>query len=165
MKVLRVLGWILGGLIALGVIALFLPRFVSDGPLGPIPGGPLRSGDYYELPVSDWSFAADVKEIELQLESQELSRTTWILVRDGAAYVPCSLGFPPGKSWYEAAQRDGRALLRIEGKRYPVTLTRDDDPTLLEFAAAEVRRKYGNPPSSDAGVMFFRVGSRAMPGG
>jgi len=164
-KVLRVIGWILGVIVVLAVVAFFAPRFISDGPLGPIVGGPLRSGDTYELPVSDWSFAADVKEIALQLESQRISRTTWILVRDGAAYVPCSLGFPPGKSWYNDAQQDGRAVLRIDGKRYPVTLTRDDDPTLAEFARAEVTRKYGSMPPSDGGVMFFKLTSRAMSGG
>jgi hypothetical protein len=163
--VLRVIAWILGVSIVLGVVAFFAPRFIHDGPVGPIPGGPLRSGELYELPVSDWSFATDVKEIALQLESQRISRTTWILVRDGAAYVPCSLGFPPGKSWYRDAQQDGRALLRIEGKRYPVTLTRDDDPALAELARGEVTRKYGNAPPSDAGVMFFRVTSRAPAGG
>jgi hypothetical protein len=130
-----------------------------------IPGGPLRAGELFELPVSDWSFAADVGEIELQLESQTISRTTWILVRGGAAYVPCSLGSPPGKTWHKAAQVDGRAILRIAGKRYPVTLTRDDDPSLPEFARAEVTRKYGNIPPGTAGVMFFAVASRAPSGG
>jgi hypothetical protein len=102
-----------------------------------------------------------VKEIELQLESQGRSRTTWILVRHGAAWVPCSLGFPPGKTWYVDAQRDGRAILRIDGKRYPVTLTRDDDPSLAEFASTEVARKYVHGPPGNAGAMFFRIESRA----
>ena len=161
MKILRVVGWLLGGVVALGGVAFFAPRFVHDGPLGPIPGGPLRAGELFVFPVSDWSFATDLAEIELQLESQKLSRTTWILVRNGAAYVPCSLGFPPGKSWYKSAQQDGRALLRIEGKRYPVTLTQDDDASLADFARGEVTRKYGNAPPSNAGVLFFRVKSRA----
>jgi hypothetical protein len=164
MKALRVFGWSLGVLVALGVAVYFGAR-LHDGPLGPIPGGPLRSGDPFALPVSDWSFAVDVGEIELQLESQSLSRTTWILVRDGAAYIPCSLGFPPGKQWYVHAQQDGRATLRIEGKRYAVTLTQDEDPSLAEFARAEVTRKYGSPPPSDAGVLFFKVTSRAASGG
>jgi hypothetical protein len=161
MRALRVVGWILGGLVALAVLAFFAPRFVSDGPVGPIPGGPLRSGEFYDFPVSDWTFATDVPEIALQLASEDISRTTWILVKDGAAYVPCSLGFPPGKRWYNDAQRDGRATLRIDGKRYPVTLAKDDDPSLPEFARAEVQRKYGNVPPSEAGVLFFRVTSRA----
>jgi len=161
MKLLATIGKVLATLAVLGVVAFFAPRFAHDGPLGPIPGGPLRAGELFELPVSDWSFATDVAEIELQLESQRHSRMTWILVRDGAAYVPCSLGFPPGKSWYRDAQADGRAVLRIEGKRYPVTLTKDDDPSLADFARAEVTRKYGNPPPGEGGAMFFRVASRA----
>ena len=164
MKALKVLGWILGVLLALGASVYFGAR-LHDGPLGPIPGGPLRSGDPFVLPVSDWSFALDVGEIELQLESQNVSRTTWILVKDGVAYIPCSLGFPPGKKWYVHAQQDGRAVLRIEGKRYPVTLTKDEDPSFAEFALAEVTRKYGSPPPSDAGVLFFKVTSRAASGG
>jgi hypothetical protein len=162
MKVLGTIGKVLAALLALGVVAFFAPRFVHDGPLGPIPGGPLRAGAVFELPVSDWSFATDVGEIELQLASQRISRTTWILVRDGAAFVPCSLGAPPGKTWYVDAQADGRATLRIAGKRYPVTLTKDDDPSLADFARSEVTRKYGRAPSSDAGVLFFRVTSRPL---
>lgn len=160
MAVLRVLGKLLVALVVLGIVGFFAPRFVSDGPLGPIPGGPLRAGALVDSPVTDWSFASEVKEIELQLESQGKSRTTWILVRSGSAYVPCSLGFPPGKTWYEVAQRDGRAILRIDGKRYPVQLTRDDDPALIDFARAEVKRKYTSGPPGNAGEMFFRVESR-----
>jgi hypothetical protein len=151
--------------VGLAALGFFAPRFVHDGPLGPIPGGPLRSGELFDLPVSDWSFATDVAEIELQLASERVSRTTWILVRDGGAFVPCSLGFPPGKNWYRAAQVDGRALLRIDGRRYPVTLTRDDDASLPDFARAEVTRKYGRVPPSEAGVLFFRVSSRAAADG
>jgi hypothetical protein len=161
MKLLRnvVLGVMaLALLAAAGVFAL---RFVHEGPLGMFPGGPLRGGDLFAFPVSDWSFAADVKEIELQLASQRISRTTWILVRDGAAYVPSG----GSARWPALAQRDGRALLRIEGTRYPVTLAQDEDPTLLEFARAEVQRKYGRAPSTDGEVVFFKVKSRAAQGG
>ena len=41
------------------------------------------------------------------------------------------------------------------------TLTRDDDPTLAAFARPEVERKYGAPPSTEAGVLFFRLASRS----
>ena len=160
MKALRILVGILVGLAVAGVALYFGARF-HDGPLAMIPGGPLRSGDWVEAPPADWSFAKELGEIELQLESQQISRTTWILVRDGVAYIPCSLSFPPGKNWYEEAQRDGRAILRIEGRRYRVLLTRDDDPTLAGFARPEVERKYGAPPPSGAGVLFFRVMDRS----
>lgn len=148
---------VLAGLVG----ALFFGARLHDGPLAILPGGPLASGDWVEPPIADWRFATDLGEIELQLEAQSTSRTTWILVRDGTAYVPCSLGFPPGKSWYRDAQRDGRAVLRVEGRRHRVTLVRDEDPGLLAFAQAEVERKYGGAPPSDAGVLFFRIEPRA----
>jgi hypothetical protein len=163
MGVLRWLLRIVVGVIALVAILFFAAR-LHDGPLGPIPGGPLAAGVEVSEPVSDWSFATDVDEIELQLTSQGRSRITWVLVHEGQAYVPCSLGFPPGKTWYKEAAKDGRAVLRIEGKRYPVMLTKLDDAAAQQMEAtvrAEVTRKYGQAPSSDAGFWLFRVTSRA----
>jgi hypothetical protein len=146
-------------LLVLGALVYYGAR-LGDGPLGPIPGGPLRKGELVAEPVADWSFAKDVPEIELQLASQGLSRVTWILVRDGQAYIPCSLGFPPGKTWYRFAAEDGRATLRIEGRLYPLTLTRVEDASFEQALRAEVPRKYPRLPPTDAGVWFFRVASR-----
>lgn len=143
------------------VALLFLAARFHDGPLGPIPGGALASGALVVEPVADWSFARDIQEIELQLASEDGSRTVWILVDGGRAYVPCTLGFPPGKRWYRAAAQDGRATLRIEGRRYPVTLTKTDDAALAEWMRAEVERKYGRVPPGDAGVWIFAVSSRS----
>ena len=112
-------------------------------------------------PVADWSFARDVQEVELQLASESRSRTVWVLVHQGQAYVPCSLGFPPGKRWHEDADQDGRAMLRIDGRRYPVTLKRTDDPALGDALRAEVQRKYTNVPSTSGGVWIFQVTSRS----
>ncbi|MBM4382010.1 MAG: hypothetical protein FJ091_01450 [Deltaproteobacteria bacterium] len=161
MKVLRWLAKALFALVVLALVAVFAPRFFTDGPLGPIPGGPLKAGELFEFPVSDWSFAADVKQIEFQLENESISRTSWILVRGGVAYVPCGACEPPMKRWQLAAQADGRALLRIEGKLYPARLTRDDDASLREFARGEVMRKYGVDASGAGTTLFFRVDSRA----
>jgi hypothetical protein len=160
MAIIRWLVRILAALVALVVLLLFGARF-HDGPLGPIPGGPLASGELVAEPVSDWSFARDVKEIELQLASQERSRTVWLLVHEGQAYVPCSLSFPPGKRWHKLADKDGRATLRIQGRRFPVTLSRTDDPALGDALRAEVVRKYGNNvPPEGGGVWIFQVASR-----
>lgn len=160
MRTIRLLVATLAGLLLLG-LAVFFGARLHDGPLAIIPGGPLVAGEPVETPTTDWRFAKDVGEIELQLDSQSTSRTTWILVRDGTAWIPCSLSFPPGKRWYREAERDGRARLRIEGRLYRVELLRDDDPTLPDFARPEVERKYGAPPPTDAGVLFFRVTSRS----
>ncbi|MEO6025917.1 MAG: hypothetical protein ABIR79_03505, partial [Candidatus Binatia bacterium] len=98
MVVLRWVMRIVGGLVVLIALGFFGARF-HDGPLGPIPGGPLVGGDAIAGPVTDWAFAADVQEIELQLLSQSRSRTTWIIVKDGKAYIPAATEFPPGKTW------------------------------------------------------------------
>ena len=162
MSLLRWLLRIVVGLAALVALLFFAAR-LHDGPLGPIPGGPLEAGAEVTEPVADWSFVKDIGEVELQLASQGRSRTTWILFHEGKAYVPCSLGFPPGKSWHHDAAADGRAILRIEGKRYPVTLTKLDDAAvqqLAETVRAEVTRKYGQVPPGDAGVWLFQIASR-----
>ncbi len=160
MRVLRILGALVVALVLILLLAFVGARF-HDGPIALIPGGPLASGELVSEPVSDWSFAAPVGEIELQLVQDDISRTTWILVKDGRAFIPCSLGFPPGKSWYRRADRDGRAIVRIQGKRYPVTLQRIQDPALEGELEAIVGSKYGGGPPTDAGVWFFSVESRA----
>jgi hypothetical protein len=162
MSLLRWLLRIVVGLAALVALLFFAAR-LHDGPLGPIPGGPLEAGAEVTEPVADWAFVKDIAEVELQLASQGSSRTTWILFHEGQAYVPCSLGFPPGKSWHHAAAADGRAVLRIEGKRYPVTLTKLDDAAVQQLAdtvRSEVTRKYGEVPPGDAGVWLFQISSR-----
>ncbi|HXK22557.1 MAG TPA: DUF2255 family protein [Myxococcota bacterium] len=161
--------WLLRLVVALVIFValLFVGARFHDGPLGPIPGGAFASGEVVAEPVSDWSFARDVPEIQLQLASEDASRTVWILVDDGKAYVPCATGFPPGKRWYKHAAQDGRATLRIEGRRYPVTLTRTQDAALAERLRAEVQRKYKRLPPGESEVWVFSVASRgdgAAPG-
>jgi hypothetical protein len=159
-RILRIIGWSLVGIVGLLVLLAFGARF-HDGPVGLFPGGPLEAGTLEASPVADWGFAQGENTIELQLLSQQRSRTTWILVQDGAAFIPCAIGFPPGKTWHEYAVQDGRALLRIAGRRYPVTLERVEDPTLSAALTERAKEKYGSrTPRSDAGVWFFRVSSR-----
>lgn len=159
-KILKGLG-IVVFLIAVGVAALFAFARFHDGPIALIPGGPLLKGELVTAPVADWSFAKDVPEIELQLAYQKTSRTTWVLVKDGAAYVPCSLAFPPGKRWYKDADQDGAATVRIEGKLYPVTLVRVKDDALRKELGQVALSKYMNgarPPEGE--VWFFALEPR-----
>ncbi len=163
MTALRWLLRIFAVLVALIALVFFGARF-HDGPLGPIPGGALAAGELVREPVADWSFAKETGEIELQLESQSRSRTVWFFVLDGKAYIPCSLDFPPGKNWHHKAVEDGRAALRIDGKRYPVVLTKLDDAAaqqIGEAARAELTRKYGELPPGEGGAWLFSVTSRA----
>src|SRR5215468_6056467 len=106
---MTVLRWLFRWLVRIGITLvvlialLYLGARFHDGPVGPIPGGPLASGQAVDEPVGDWSFAKDTGEIELQLASQRQSRTVWFFVLDGKGYVPCSLDFPPGKRWHHQA--------------------------------------------------------------
>lgn len=157
--VVKIIGGAVAALVAL-VALLFVAARFHDGPLAVIPGGPLVAGELVADPVVDWRFAEDVQEIELQLADEDTSRTVWILVSDGRAFVPCSLSFPPGKRWYRAAEQDGRAVVRVNGKRYPVTLDRISDPALEQRLAEVTRAKYERVPPTDGGVWFFSITSR-----
>ncbi len=159
MRILKILGGIVAVLL-LAVAATFVAARFHDGPISAIPGGPLTSGERVSSPVADWGFAASVETIELQLAEDDTSRTTWILVSDGRAYIPCSLGLPPGKTWHFRADQDGRAVVRILGKRYQVTLTRVSNSTLESELRTVVSSKYGGDSRSDTGVWFFLLDSR-----
>jgi hypothetical protein len=139
---MTVVRWIVRIVVALVVLVVLVAvgaRF-HDGPVGPLPGGPLASGPLVE-PVPDWAFVTNVQEIELQLESQSKSRTTWIIVVNGKAYVPAATEYPPGKTWHRAALEDGRAVVRIAGKRYPVTLTKVEDQAVIDKVVDAASKK------------------------
>lgn len=141
--------------VALG-LTFFVARFL-DGPIAIIPGGPLESGDLVTDANVDWAQFKDVQEIEF--ESDGRSRITWIIVQDDTAYIPASLGFPPGKTWHKDILDDPSATLRINGKRYPVTLTRVDDEAQKLAVGEALLEKY-TPPPSDAGFWVFRIDER-----
>ena len=162
MTLLRWLVRIVTVVVALFALLYFGARF-HDGPLGPIPGGPLSAGQAVTEPIPDWSFAKDTGEIELQLASQRQSRTVWFFVLDGKGYVPASLDYPPGKTWHHQAVANGTATLRIDGKLYPVTLTKLDDAIAKQMGdrvRTELSRKYGELPQGERGAWLFQVDSR-----
>jgi hypothetical protein len=143
--VLRVVNWIVSllAVVASGLLVVALAARMSDGPLGPFPGGPLKKGPIAARPVSDWTFAADVPRMELQLLQPPRSRTTYLLVHDAKLYVPAGfLDVPIWKQWPEQAVADGRAIVRIEGKRYGTRAVRVTDPDLFAALARLAGEKY-----------------------
>lgn len=130
----------------------------GDGPMAVFPGGPLSSGDWVEETEIDWSFASAIEEIEL--ESGGSSRTTWIAVLDGKAYVPCSLDFPPFKTWHKEALKDPKAVVRVEGKRYRRSLQKVEDADLQTQLEAIIEEKYSGSPG-DGGTWFFHLAPAA----
>jgi hypothetical protein len=144
--------------LALLVGVVVLAARYSDGPLGPLPGGMLESGPFVTQPVADWTFATDVEEIEMQLDVQSKSRTTWVIVEDGKAYIPAAAAFPPGKTWHRVALEDGRAVLRIDGRRYPVQLAKVDDLAVQAAVRKVAEAKYPSRPAGE--IWLFSVTSR-----
>jgi hypothetical protein len=163
MKILRGLAVLVLVAIALLVAVGVAARF-SDGPIGMFAGGPFTSGEWVDDPDVDWSFVRDVPEVELQLVEPPRSRITWILEHDGAAYVACGfINIPLWKQWPHEAMVDGRAILRVGGRRYPVEAMRVDDPALYATVAAEFAAKYpvaGGELTDPSNVWMFRLDHR-----
>jgi hypothetical protein len=143
-----------------GVVALTARR--ADGPIGPFPGGPFRSGDFGDAASVDWSALSDVPTIELQLLAPLRSRTTWLLVQGGVPYVPCA--FPTLtwlKHWPRELERDARVVIRIRGKRYRMRAVRvtDSDEWRKAVDISQLKYHHGRPSSTDD-VWYFRLEAR-----
>ena len=142
---------ILGGLVALVVIAIALllvgARF-ADGPLAIVAGGPFTSGERQTGPEPDWRFLKDRPTVEFQLIEPPRSRNTFVMIHDGRVFIPS--GYMTtwyGKLWKHwpfQAEKDPRALLRVDGKIYERTLVRLTEGPDLEPVLAELSRKYGD---------------------
>jgi hypothetical protein len=164
MKFVKSIGKIAAVLIA-GIGLLFFAARFNDGPVGIIPGGPFTSGEMTDFRVMKWQQFVHPETIELQLDGDDTSRTTWVVVRNSRAYIPASLGFPPGKSWHLRAKEDGHAVIRMAGDLYKVRLDLLSDSETEADLAKIVAKKYGGGPPSDAGVWFFRLRSMVpLPG-
>ncbi len=183
MRILRWLGIALVALVAVPVGIGVVARF-SDGPIGPFPGGPLRTGTLVSEPDVDWSFAHG-REIELQLVEPAGSRIVGGMVHEGQLFAVCDLGFLARrlpdttmgwmlspiyrlKRWHEHALRDGRAVVRIGSKRYERQAVRVTDPELLATLRSiveEMANQYFSSPPLDVptdpdAIWFFRMDPR-----
>ncbi|MCE2540750.1 MAG: hypothetical protein J4G16_10270, partial [Acidobacteria bacterium] len=118
-RVLIVVGCLLSIPVAAVTTAAVKQRF-ADGPNRLFSGGPLVAGELHAGPEPDWSFVRDIPTIELQLLDPPRSRRIWTTEHDGRLYVWSGyMGTAVGrlwKRWPVQAERDGRAVLRIEGK-------------------------------------------------
>ena len=160
MKVLRWLA-IGFGVLIVGLVCTAVAARFADGGIGPFPGGPLVAGRLIDAPVRDWSFVDPVREIQLQLVVPPRSRTTWILLHEGGAYIPCGLpNLRLWKKWPHEALEDGRALVRIEGKRYGVELVRINDDGLRRELARALETKYSVDRQYAERVWFFKLDAR-----
>ncbi len=144
-RVLIVVGCLLLIPVTAVLTAAAKQRF-ADGSNRVFSGGPLVSGELHAGPEPDWSFTDDVQTIDLQLLDPPRSRTIWIQAHDGKIYV--FSGFMSTavgrlwKRWPVQAERDGRAVLRIDGRRYERQLVRVESGAALEGITSAIRDKY-----------------------
>ena len=127
------------------VTAAAKQRF-ADGPNRVFSGGPLVGGELHTGAEPDWSFVSEIPTIEMQLLDPPQSRRIWTAEYDGKLYVWSGyMGTIVGrlwKRWPRQAERDGRAVLRIDGKRYQRQLLRIESGDILDGISAAITDKY-----------------------
>ena len=127
------------------VTAAAKQRF-ADGPNRVFSGGPLEFGELHTGSEPDWSFVSEIPTIEMQLLDPPRSRRIWTAEFDGKLYVWSGyMGTVVGrlwKRWPVQAERDGRAVIRIDGKRYERQLVRIESGEILDGISAAIRSKY-----------------------
>jgi hypothetical protein len=173
MTVARKVLVVVGVLVLIPIVAiatLAIASGSSDGPSAFLGGGSLVAGELAQGPEPDWSFARDIQTIELQLLDPARSRLIWIIENEGKIYVVS--GYMDSaigrlwKRWPAQAERDGRAVVRIAGKRYERRLVRIRAGAVVEGVIAELGRKYGyatTPEDIEAGnTWLFELAPRDL---
>lgn len=141
---LKVLGGLVGLVVLIVAGTLIGARF-ADGPLEIVAGGPFKTGSMV-ADEPDWNVVGEYQTVEFQLLDPAVSRTTWIAVVDDRVFIPS--GYMTtwwGKIWKQwplQAEKDGRAILRVDGKLYNRQLVRIKDDPAVEPVMAELSRKY-----------------------
>ncbi len=138
-----------------GVGALLL----ACGPIGPVPGGPLR-GEVVSGPVEDWSFSDEHTLIAVETRPGfPHSVTTICFTHEGHLYVPARDG--ASKRWTRFVLADPHVRLKIGDKVYLGRAVRVDDLVADEGLIASAGRKYprlGELSREElAGVWLFRI--------
>ncbi len=144
-RALVVVGCLLLIPVAAVMTAAAKQRF-ADGPNRLFAGGRLVAGELHAGPEPDWRFVRDIDTIELQLLDPPTSRRIWAAEHGGRLYVWSGyMGTAVGrlwKRWPAQAERDGRAVVRIDGKRYERRLVRIESGAILDGISRAIADKY-----------------------
>ena len=139
---------------ATAVLTAAVKQRFADGPNRVFSGGPLVSGELHTGPEPDWSFVGDIPTIELQLLDPPRSRKIWVAEADGKLYVWSGyMSTAVGRMWKRwpvQAERDGRAVMRINGTRYERQLVRITSGDVLDGISAAIADKYPSQTSRAA---------------
>jgi hypothetical protein len=111
----------------------------------------------------DWTFAAPVPEIALQVSTPYLiphSVTIWCAVLDGALYVAAAR--PETKHWPGWVDKDPNVRIRIGEDLFDVRLVPLEDEALVRRVLAVQAEKYGfDMPAGPTGSRYWRVTPRS----
>ena len=162
---MRILKWVVGGLVAIVVtfaLVLGLVLLFRTEPLAIIPGGRL-SGEEVTVPVTDWSFTEQYTTVTLEVRASDpYSVNTSSLFHDGVLYVPS--GFGGESRWAQFLLQDSNMRLRVGQKLYKVRATREINPMLVRELYEEWVQRYpgqaGKTAEEIAQVWFFRIDAR-----
>ncbi len=131
---------------ATAVVTAAVKQRFADGPNRFFSGGPLIAGDMYTGSEPHWGFVNDITTIELQLVEPPRSRRIWTVEHKDKLYVWSGyMGTTVGrwwKGWPPQAERDGRAVLRIDGQRYERQLVRITSGDVLDGICKAITDKY-----------------------
>ena len=106
-----------------------------------------------------WSRLPASGTAEVQLLDPPRSRTVGYVVHEGALFIPCFFpAFRAWKHWPYEALLDGRAVFRINGKRYPVLAEQVTNPDVFDPVWEKMTLEMGAPDKES--VWIFRLGAR-----
>lgn len=120
------------GVLLAGIAGFMI--YSSVCPCDRTPGGFLF-GDRVEEPVTDWRFANDVPLCQLQIYAgirPHAINLNCMSTPEGELYLSCSVCTT--KYWAGHVGANERAVMRLEGKTYPVRLNRVQDPAEMDRA-------------------------------
>ncbi|MDP6535941.1 MAG: hypothetical protein QGG02_06370 [Gammaproteobacteria bacterium] len=140
----------------------------ADGPNRVFSGGPLVAGEIHSGSEPDWSFVNQIPTIEMQLIDPPTSRRIWTVEHAGKLYVWSGyMGSTVGrlwKRWPVQAERNGRAIMRINGIRYERDLRRIQSGDELDGITAAITGKYPSQTTranvESGGVWLFEAAPR-----
>jgi hypothetical protein len=136
------------------------------GPIGPISGGRL-SGEVQPAP-SDWSFAADVEQAQLETNPADPSSVNiWLGSLNGELYIASSMirgpKLPSERAWVRDVEADDRVRLRIEDALYELRAERVLDANEADAVRAMLEAKYSLDPAArdpEREIWFFKLAPR-----
>jgi len=145
----------MGRKILLGLVALLIAVaggvavWTTTCPCNQTPGFMLL-GDVQKAPVTDWSFVNDIPLCQIQVYAGPIPHSVnlnCMATPEGELFLSC--GNCARKFWGRQVGENEHGRLRLNGKVYPVVITRVKDEAVLDRAwAARVKKLqvYGEPP-------------------